>query len=201
MKRTIEEILADFEKPIEREYISQKPVFSRKQESGKVDYVAWHTLCRLLNKHTNGYWEWKLRTQFMGDRTVIEGSLTIHGSDGSLTREATGNEESEVDGYGDPSSNAEAMALRRCCAKFGLGLSLWEKGKASNSAPKTNGFKQPAPIPKTNGKGESKGTLTREEWEKKFMQQQQAKFRQQQQQQEFDEETEDAMTPFIGDFC
>ncbi|MEG4224008.1 hypothetical protein [Microcoleus sp. Pol12A6] len=196
MKRTIAEILADFEKPIEREYINQKPVFSKKQESGKVDYVAWHTLCRLLNKHTNGYWEWRLRTQFMGDRTVIEGSLTIHGSDGSLTREATGNEESEVDGYGDPSSNAEAMALRRCCAKFGLGLSLWEKGKSTS---KGNGFKQLPPA-STNGfkqlaaapSNESKGTLTREEWERKFKKQQQA---------EFDEETQACLTPSIGDLC
>lgn len=24
-------------------------------------------------------------------------------------------------------SNSEAMSLRRCCAKFGLGLALWEK--------------------------------------------------------------------------
>lgn len=193
MKRTIEDILADFEKPIEPQYISQKPVFSKKQESGKVGYVAWHTLCRLLNKHTNGYWEWRLRTQFMGDRTVIEGSLTIHGSDGSLTREATGNEESDVDGYGDPSSNAEAMALRRCCAKFGLGLSLWEKAKSTNSSPKSNGFvKQPAAVPATNGNGGSKGTLTREEWEKKFKKQQQA---------EFDEETEDCSRPSIGDLC
>ncbi|WP_228016134.1 hypothetical protein [Synechocystis salina] len=30
---------------------------------------------------------------------------------------------------GDPSSNAEAMALRRCCAKFGLGRDLWRKDK------------------------------------------------------------------------
>ncbi|MEG4327899.1 hypothetical protein [Microcoleus sp. herbarium5] len=167
MKRTIAEILADFEKPIEREYISQKSVFSKKQESGKVDYIAWHTLCRLLTKHTNGHWEWKLRTQFTGDRTIVEGSLTIHGSDGSLTREATGTEFSEVDSFGDPSSNAEAMALRRCCAKFGLGLSLWEKAKSTSSAP--NGFKQPAAaILATNGNSENKGTLTREEWERKF---------------------------------
>jgi hypothetical protein len=177
MKRTLAEILADFDKPIEPQYISQKPVFSKKQESGKVGYVAWHTLCRLLNKHTNGYWEWRLRTQFMGDRTVIEGSLTIHGSDGSLTREATGNEESDVDGYGDPSSNAEAMALRRCCAKFGLGLSLWEKAKSSNSGPKSNGFKQPAAVSANgNSNSESKGTLTREEWEKKFKKSQSSDF-------------------------
>ena len=29
--------------------------------------------------------------------------------------------------YGDPTSNAEAMALRRAAAKFGLGLYLYEK--------------------------------------------------------------------------
>ena len=184
-------LLADFEKPIDREYISQKSVFSKKQESGKVEYVAWHTLCRLLNKHTNGYWEWKLRTQFMGDRTVIEGSLTIHGSDGSLTREATGNEESNVNGYGDPSSNAEAMALRRCCAKFGLGLSLWEKPKYNSSTPKTIGLvKQPAAV-SANSNKKSNGTLTREEWEKSFRKQQQA---------EFDEESKNCLSD-IGDFC
>jgi hypothetical protein len=163
MKRTLEEILADFEKPIEREYINQKSAFTKKQESGKIDYIAWHTLCRLLSKYTNGHWEWKLRTQFTGNRTIVEGSLTIQGSDGSLTREATGTEFSEVDSFGDPSSNAEAMALRRCCAKFGLGLALWEKTKSSEP---TNGSKPTALTSNSNGK--SKGTLSREEWQKKF---------------------------------
>lgn len=127
MKRTLEEILNDFSKPINPKYISKKPTFNKGNKSGEVDYIAWPTMCRLLNEFTRGYWDWKVRTQFLGDRVVIEGSLTIHGSDGSLTREATGNELSETSGYGDPSSNAEAMALRRCAAKFGLGLSLWEK--------------------------------------------------------------------------
>lgn len=133
MKRTLEQILTDFEKPIESQFISKKPVFTKGKKSGEVGFVAWPTMCRLLNLHTAGYWEWKVRTQFMGDRTVIEGSLTIHGTDGSLTRESTGNESSDIDGYGDPSSNAEAMALRRCCAKFGLGLNLWEKVKSPTS--------------------------------------------------------------------
>jgi len=33
----------------------------------------------------------------------------------------------ELRGYGDPSSNAEAMALKRAAAKFGLGLYLYLK--------------------------------------------------------------------------
>jgi hypothetical protein len=33
----------------------------------------------------------------------------------------------ELKGYGDPSSNAEGMALKRAAAKFGLGLYLYHK--------------------------------------------------------------------------
>jgi len=143
-KRLLSEILTDFEKPISKEFISKKPTFSKGQKAGEVEFIAWPVLCQLLNKFTNGFWEWKLRTIYTGDRVIVEGSLTILGSDGSLTREATGSESSDVDGYGDPSSNAEAMALRRCCAKFGLGLELWKKKKQKN------------------------GGLTKEEWEAKF---------------------------------
>lgn len=165
MKRTLEEILADFDRPIESQHISKKPSFSKGQKSNDIEFVSWHTLCRLLNQHTGGHWEWKVRTQFSVDRTVVEGSLTVHGTDGSLTREATGNESSDCDGYGDPSSNAEAMALRRCCAKFGLGLSLWEKKKpASNNVSIGNGKQAPTITVNSN----NKGTLSREEWKKKF---------------------------------
>ncbi len=38
-----------------------------------------------------------------------------------------GNENSDLDSWGDPYSNAEAQGFRRCCARFGLGLHLWEK--------------------------------------------------------------------------
>ena len=190
MKRTLEEILADFDRPIESQHISKKPSFNKGQKSGDIEFVSWHTLCRLLNQHTGGYWEWKVRTH-MGDRTVVEGSLTIHGIDGSLTREATGNESSEVDGYGDPSSNAEAMALRRCCAKFGLGLSMWEKKKSvgGNGNSNSNGNGKQAPTITVNGN--NKGTLSREEWQRKFSKQEQA---------EFDKEKEGCLSD-IGDYC
>lgn len=132
-KRTLSEILADMEKPVEQQFISTKPI-----QGSNIAFISWPALCRLLNLHCAGFWEWKIRSACAGDRTIVEGSLTIHGSDGSLTREATGNEFSGIDKFGDPSSNAEAMALRRCCAKFGLGLELWEKSKT----PKTSFGKQ-----------------------------------------------------------
>jgi hypothetical protein len=46
---------------------------------------------------------------------------------GDLTRKATGSEDEELRGYGDPSPNAEAMALKRVASKFGLGLYLYSK--------------------------------------------------------------------------
>lgn len=143
-KRELPEILANLRKPVAANLISSKSTYTKGQASGKAQYIAWPTLIRLLDERANGFWEWKIRTIIAGDRTIIEGSLTVHGSDGSLTREAAGNESNDVDSYGDPSSNAEAMALRRCCAKFGLGLELWDKTKPSN------------------------GGLTREEWQAKF---------------------------------
>jgi hypothetical protein len=42
-------------------------------------------------------------------------------------REATRTEDKELRGYGDPSLNAEAMALKPAAAKFGLGLYLYHK--------------------------------------------------------------------------
>jgi hypothetical protein len=47
--------------------------------------------------------------------------------EGIIYREATGQEEGDCGSYGDPSSNAESMALRRAAAKFGLALYLYDK--------------------------------------------------------------------------
>lgn len=125
-RRPISEILEDFAKPIPGRLLKRKPTYSKGRKTGEVDYVPWWTMIRLLEFYAPGF-DWQVRSHFMGDRTVVEGKLTIRAAEGDFIREATGQEESEVDGYGDPTSNAEAMALRRCCAKFGLGLHLWEK--------------------------------------------------------------------------
>ncbi len=129
-RRPILEILEDFSKPIPSRFIKKKPVFSRRQgklvKTGEVDYVSWSTYIRLLEYYAPGY-DWEVRVQYLGERTVVEGKLTIKAAEGEFIREATGQEDSEVDGYGDPVSNAEASALRRACAKFGLGLHLWDK--------------------------------------------------------------------------
>lgn len=120
-RRPILEILEDLQRPIPQRFIKTKSL-----KGNKISYVPWCTLVRLLDFYTPG-WDWEVTTQYHGSRTVVEGKLTIKAAEGDFIRCATGIEFSDVDNYGDPTSNAEAMALRRCCAKYGLGLSLWEK--------------------------------------------------------------------------
>ncbi len=55
--------------------------------------------------------------------------LSIPCLEGIVYREATGQEDETHETYGDSSSNAESMALRRASAKFGLGLYLYDQNK------------------------------------------------------------------------
>ena len=154
---TLEQILKSFGQPF-TEYIEQKPVYSKGSKSGTVDYIPWFSLCDILDNLAPG-WEWELTCDYHGDRTVIVGKLTIHGSDRSISRSATGNEDSNCGSFGDPCSNAEAMAFRRACAKFGIARYLWAK----DEKPKSNSPKQLSPA-KNEPRQLSPGTITREEW-------------------------------------
>lgn len=149
------EILNNLKAPIPSRLISQK-----KLKGNSIDYVAWFDLCDLLDDLCD-YWEWEIKdVQQIGENLSLIGVLTIHGEDKSLTRMATGIEEINCSSYGDPSSNAEAMALRRCCAKFGLGRDLWRKEnkrQSNNSKP----LQIPEPVPL------SKGTISKEEFERR----------------------------------
>jgi hypothetical protein len=127
------EILDNLKAPIPKRLMSKKATFKNKVKIGEVDYVAWTDLCDLLDDLCD-LWEWEIKdVQQIGENLSLVGVLTIHGEDKSLTRMATGIEEINCSSYGDPSSNAEAMALRRCCAKFGLGRDLWRKENKQRS--------------------------------------------------------------------
>jgi hypothetical protein len=120
-RRSILEILKDFQQPVPERFIKIKVL--KRQE---IRFVPWYNYIKLLEFYAPGF-QWEVRTHYNGNRTVIEGKLTLLALEGDFVREATGTEENDIDAWGDPSSNAEAMSLRRCCAKFGLGLHLWEK--------------------------------------------------------------------------
>lgn len=155
------EILENLRQPIAPQFIKQKKTFKDKKPTGLVDYIAWYDLADLLDDLCGlGGWEWLVTDcQQIGHRLTLTGSLTIHGEDRSLTRQATGTEDINCNSYGDPSSNAEAMALRRCCAKFGLGRDLWRrdtpKGQPLQIGQRQAPQKQPVLAP---------GTIPKEKW-------------------------------------
>ena len=132
---TLFEILERLRWPVPDRLISTKRV------PGKYDaaYIR-HTVVRdLLDLYAPG-WESRTSITSLDGRVYVTVSLTLHGSDGSITRDGIGNELDEIEepetsagtakrgpSYGDPSSNAQAQALRRAAMEFGLGRALWKK--------------------------------------------------------------------------
>lgn len=136
----LQEILLALAEPVPGEFLSK-----RKQAGQSILYIAWHDLISLLQQRAgiDGF-SWTITdTKQVGERFVMVGRLTIYGEDGSRSMDATGQEVLNCSSYGDPSSNAEAMCLRRACAKFGLGLVLWQKEETSALL---EAMDQPAPI-------------------------------------------------------
>jgi hypothetical protein len=100
---------------------------TRKQGGQTLKYIPWHTANRILDKYAPG-WSWEVKSvQTDESRLYLTGRLNIPTSEGNVYREATGTELLNCSSYGDPSSNAESMAFRRCAARFGLGLYLYDK--------------------------------------------------------------------------
>jgi hypothetical protein len=148
--KTIADILILLNQPVDKALLKTKRV-----GKSQITYISWVDYCELLDRRCGlGGWSWDVVTlTTAGDRLFLTGKLTIIGEDGTLTMTATGCESLNCSSYGDPSSNAEAMALRRCCAKFGLSRELWIKDEAN-----------PPQLPQLNGKG----VLTKEQWQAKF---------------------------------
>lgn len=121
--RSIRDIIKDLRKPI-----SPRHLRTRKQGGKELTYISWHDAIKYLDHYAPG-WCYEVRNiTSIGGRLVITVRISIPCAEGMVWREATGQEEEETNSFGDPSSNAESMALRRAASKFGLGLSLYEKG-------------------------------------------------------------------------
>jgi len=99
---------------------------TKKLQGNQIPYVPWYVVVDILNKYCPG-WQWNLEVKIGADRIFVIGQLTLICKDGRHTRSATGTEQLNCSSYGDPSSNAEAMALRRAAGRFGLGLEMWRK--------------------------------------------------------------------------
>lgn len=120
--RSIRDIVKDLTKPVAKRHLR-----TRRQGGKEIGYIAWHDAIKYLDHYAPG-WCYELRNmQSISGKLIITIRLTVSCLEGTVFREATGQEDEEKDTYGDSSSNAESMALRRAAAKFGLGLYLYDQ--------------------------------------------------------------------------
>ncbi|KAL6997402.1 hypothetical protein U1Q18_007529 [Sarracenia purpurea var. burkii] len=94
-----------------------------------VKYIPWHIVNRIMNLHAPE-WSGEVRSitySADGKSVSVVYRVTLYGTDAEIYRESTGTALINEVGYGDPVQKAEAMAFRRACARFGLGLHLYHE--------------------------------------------------------------------------
>ena len=122
--RSIRDITKDLSKPI-----AQKHLRKRRQGGKEITYLAWHDAVKYLDHFAPG-WCYEIRSiESVSGKLIMIVRLSIPSLEGITYREATGQEDEDKETFGDSSSNAESMALRRAAAKFGLGLALYDQNK------------------------------------------------------------------------
>jgi Rad52/22 family double-strand break repair protein len=123
--RSITAIVADLSRPLPADCIGVLPPTQKRRES--LSFLHWMTVARLLDAYAPG-WSGSVVTLTQLDTVCgVTYRVSIPCAEGIVSREATGQEDGEVTGYGDSTSNAEAMAFKRAAAKFGVGLYLYDK--------------------------------------------------------------------------
>jgi len=125
--RSLADILADLKMPP-----APKHLMTKKKGGALLWFIPWYYTVQYLDLYAPGWCHEVKAVNFSMDRIVITVRISIPTADGWVHREATGTEEEPDEGsamYGDPSSNAEAMALKRAAAKFGFGLYLYDPTK------------------------------------------------------------------------
>lgn len=125
----IAEILMRLQQPIPRELLRQKDSWQKGKKSKPITYISWFDTCNLLDERCGlGNWSWAIDNVITTEnRLIVYGTVNIYGEDRQLSMGATGTEELNCSSFGDPSSNAEAMAFKRACAKFGLARYIYDK--------------------------------------------------------------------------
>ena len=120
--RSIRDIVKDLSKPVAKRHLE-----TRKQGGKELTYISWHDAVKYLDHYAPG-WCYEVRSlNSIGGKLILTIRLSIPALEGVIYREATGQEDENTDSWGDSSSNAESMALRRAAAKFGMGLYLYDQ--------------------------------------------------------------------------
>lgn len=123
--RPLSEILKELNKKVPDSLIK-----TRLEKDGfPIRYIPWHLLNRILNLHAPE-WSGEVRNiTYSADAKSVSVvyRVTLYGTDAEIFRESTGTASVDDTSYGDPVQKAEAMAFRRACARFGLGLHLYHE--------------------------------------------------------------------------
>ncbi|KAI3758753.1 hypothetical protein L6452_06325 [Arctium lappa] len=125
ISRPISEILKELNKKVPDSLIR-----ARTEANGfSIKYIPWHIVNRIMNLHAPE-WSGEVRSidySADGKSVSVTYRVTLYGTDAEIFRESTGTSSVDDVGYGDPVQKAEAMAFRRACARFGLGLHLYHE--------------------------------------------------------------------------
>jgi hypothetical protein len=92
----------------------------------QIIFLPWELLSCCMDYIVPG-WEKSIVLNQIGERVTVECCITIHSSDGSFKRTATGSDTLLDEGYGGPVVDAESQAFRRALANFGFCSYLWDK--------------------------------------------------------------------------
>jgi len=126
-RRPITEILSDLSRPVPQKFLA-----TRTQGGKKLTYIPWHHAARFLDWYAPG-WEGSVKDiRQVGNLVVVTYAITIHAQEGSFTREATGQEILDKN-FTDAVCAAEQQAFKRACARFGLGLELYNDNGGSET--------------------------------------------------------------------
>jgi hypothetical protein len=120
--RSITAIIQDLSKPLPERHLRQR------QQGGKtISYIPWWVAVKYMN-HYCPQWSYRIESvTLLGDRVSVTASISVPCLEGVVVRQAIGIEELNCSSYGDPTSNASSMALRRAAAMLGLNLGGYEK--------------------------------------------------------------------------
>lgn len=120
--RPLAEIISDLSKPLPDRFLS-----NRKQGGKNLTYISWHDVNKLMDYFTGGGWEGSVTTIHHTDTEVyVVYKVTIHTQEGNISREATGSEKLDNNAWGEAIAKAESQAFRRACARWGMGLYLYD---------------------------------------------------------------------------
>lgn len=124
ISRPLSEILKELSKKVPDTLVKV-----RTEDGFSIKYIPWHIVNRIMNLHAPE-WSGEVRSitySADGKSVSVVYRVTLYGTDAEMYRESTGTALVEDTGYGDPVQKAEAMAFRRACARFGLGLHLYHE--------------------------------------------------------------------------